>query len=117
MGYYTAILVLSMALAVFSQPYSEPVPITGARVSLRILKRNQFGQFRKNQIEGFETSDRFHRVTRNNEQLFGRYNRINKRGTAAISGLMENELESLEQKLHSRDENMDKPGILGFWIF
>ena len=121
---YTAMLLLGMAWSVFSQPGSNPWPPTGTRVSLRILKRNQLDQFTRNQMEGFETSDRFHRVTRNNELLFGRLNRINKRNMADIPRQIEidNQLDRLQEKVQTRlramgNEDLEKHGVLGFWIF
>ena len=104
MVYYTAMLVLGITWAVVSQSGDKPWPLSGTRTSLRILKRNQFDQFRRNQIEGFEISNRFHRVTRNNELLLGRLNRINERKKAAISRFMEkeNDLQNLEENLQTR---------------
>ena len=79
---------------------------------MRILQRHQ------NQI-----NDRFHRVTRNNEVLIGRLNRIHKRNMADIpkQKQIDNLLRSLEEKLQTRvmaseDEDMEN-GILGFCMF
>ena len=88
---YTTMLVLGISWAVFSQSGNNPWPLPGTRVSLRILKRNQ------NQID-----DRFHRVTRDNELLSGRFNRINKRNKTGISRLLDDELQSREEKLLTR---------------
>ena len=113
---YTTMLVLGISWAVFSQSGNNPWPLPGTRVSLRILKRNQ------NQREGFETSDRFHRVTRNDELLFGRFNRINKRNKTGIPRLLDDELQRLEEKLLTRvmssgDHSLGKHGVVGYWIF
>ena len=118
---YTTMLVLGISWAVFSQSGNNPWPLPGTRVSLRILKRNQFDHSTRNQIEGFQTSDRFHRVTRNDELLFGRFNRINKRNKTGIRQL-DDELQSLEEKLLTRvrtsgDKNIGKHGVVGLWIF
>ena len=119
---YTTMLVLGISWAVFSQCGNNPWPLPGTRVSLRILKRNQFDQARRNQIEGFETYDRFQRVTRDSEQPFGRFNRINKRNNIDIPRLMDDELQGLEEKLLIRlratgDKNLGKHGVAGLWIF
>ena len=122
MVYSAAMLVLGISWAVFSQPGNNPRPLPGTRVSLRILKRNQFDHSTGNQIEGFETSDRFHRVTRNNEQLLGRFNRINKRNKTGIPRLLDDELQRLEEKRWTRvrasgDQSLGKHGVVGYWIF
>ena len=91
MVWYTAMLVLGVSLAVFSQSGNNPWPLPGPRVSLRILMRHQ------NQI-----NDWFHRVTRNNELLSGRFNRINKRNKTGISRILDDELQSMEEKLLTR---------------
>ena len=121
MVYFTAMLMLGIAWAVVSQPGNKPWPSTVNRVSLRILKRTQFDQISRKQIEGFETSDRFHRLTRNNELFFGRLNRINKRNKTAIPRLMDDQLQSLEEKPLARvrpsgHQNLDKHGLLGFLL-
>ena len=122
MVHYAAMLLLGMAWSVFSQAGNNPWPLTGTRVSLRILKRNQFNNFGRHQKEGFETSDRFHRVTRNNEQLLGRFNRINKRNKTGIPRLLDDELQRLEERFLTRvrasgDQSLGKHGVVGYWIF
>ena len=72
---YTTMLVLGISMAVFSYPNSM------SRVWARIPRRNQFDHLRRNQMEGFET---LQGVTRDNELLLGRLDRIYKRTKAAI---------------------------------
>ena len=97
----TALLLLGISYAVISQRDQEEA-LTGARVSLRILKRNQL---KRSMVEDMEDQDRFHRVTRNND-LLGRYNRINKRKNTAVQRLVENQQPSLRQ-MNSEDHIVD----------
>ena len=92
----TALLLLGISYAVIS-PRDQEEALTGARVSLRILKRSL--------EEDMEDQDRFHRVTRTNE-LLGRYNRINKRKNTAVLRLIENQFPSVRQ-ITSEGQNVD----------
>ena len=78
---YTALVVLGIALAVFSHPANKFCSLISSRVCWRIPRRNQFDHLRRNQMEGFET---LQGVTRDNELLLGRLDRIYKRTKAAI---------------------------------
>ena len=74
---HTVLVILCIALAVFSHPGNKFCSLISSRLCLRIPRRNQFGQLRSNQMEGFETRGRSQRVTR-------RLARITKRTMAAI---------------------------------
>ena len=74
---YTTMLVLGIALAVFSYPSSM------SRVWARIPMRNQFDQLGRNQFEGVATPQG---VRRNNDLRLRRFDRIYKRTMGAIPG-------------------------------
>ena len=77
----TTLLVLGIALAVFSYPAIKFCFRLSSRVCLRIPRRNQFDQLRRNQFEGFATPQG---VEIDNNLVLGRLDRIYKRTKAAI---------------------------------
>ena len=81
----TTLLVLGIALAVFSYPANN------SRVWSRIPMRNQFDQLGRNQLEGVATPQG---VRRNNDLRFRRFDRIYKRTKADTPGQIEIDKES-----------------------